>query len=174
MSSLTIVNALRPNSATSGSVLSVCWGAFGSGGAAEHRARLDASKKAPAQAALDIRRISLLLDSASLVSVDIEDPPADGSCFKRRFGGVGAMLERSRFMVGDAAWEKIAPLLPGKASDPGATARDNRLFLEAVLWRVRTGMPWRDPPRGFGHRNSGFPRFRPLGKGGGFSPAFEI
>ena len=44
-------------------------------------------------------------------------------------------------MVGDAVWEKIAPLLPGKASDPGATAKDNRLFLEAVLWRVRTGVP---------------------------------
>ena len=51
------------------------------------------------------------------------------------------MLERSRFVVGDAAWEKIGPLLPGKASDPGATAKDNRLFLEAVLWRVRTGVP---------------------------------
>ena len=42
------------------------------------------------------------------------------------------MLEQVRFVVGDAAWEKVAPLLPGKASDPGVTARDNRLFLEAV------------------------------------------
>ncbi len=50
---------------------------------------------------------------------------------------------------GRAAWEKIAPLLPGRASDPGATARDNRLFLEAVLWRVRTGVPWRDLPSEF-------------------------
>ena len=64
------------------------------------------------------------------------------------------MLERSRFMVGDAVWEKIAPLLPGKASDPGATAKDNRLFLEAVLWRVRTGVPWRDLPSDFGQWNS--------------------
>ena len=53
-------------------------------------------------------------------------------------------------MVGDAVWEKIAPLLPGKPSDPGATAKDNRLFLEAVLWRVRTGVPWRDLPSDFG------------------------
>ena len=63
-------------------------------------------------------------------------------------------------MVGDAVWEKIAPLLPGKPSDPGATAKDNRLFLEAVLWRVRTGVPWRDLPSDFGNWNSVFQRFR--------------
>src|SRR3954449_5358833 len=51
------------------------------------------------------------------------------------------MLERGRSVVGDAVWEKVAPLLPGKASDPGATARDNRLFLEAVLWRGGGGAP---------------------------------
>src|SRR4051795_9429727 len=83
------------------------------------------------------------------------------------------MLERSRFMVGDAAWEKIAPLLPGKASDPGATAKDNRLFLEAVLWRVRTGVPWRDLPSDFGHWNSVFQRFRRWVKGGVFARVFE-
>ena len=75
-------------------------------------------------------------------------------------------------MVGDAAWEKIAPLLPGKASDPGATARDNRLFLEAVLWRVRTGVPWRDLPSDFGHWNSVFQRFRRWVKGGVFARVF--
>ena len=56
------------------------------------------------------------------------------------------MLERSRFVVGDAVWEKVAPLLPGKASDPGATARDNRLFLEAVLWRLSNDIG--NPSRG--------------------------
>ena len=75
-------------------------------------------------------------------------------------------------MVGDAAWETIAPLLPGKASDPGATAKDNRLFLEAVLWRVRTGVPWRDLPSGFGHWNSVFQRFRRWVKGGVFARVF--
>src|SRR3954466_1017702 len=82
------------------------------------------------------------------------------------------MLGTSRFMVGDAAWEKIASLLPGKASDPGATAKDNRLFLEAVLWRVRTGVPWRDLPSGFGHWNSLFQRFRRWVKGGVFARVF--
>jgi transposase len=83
------------------------------------------------------------------------------------------MLERSRFIVSDAAWEKIAPLLPGKASDPGATAKDSRLFLEAVLWRVRTGVPWRDLPSGFGHWNSVFQRFRRWVKGGVLARVFE-
>ena len=60
------------------------------------------------------------------------------------------MPDRERFVVSDAAWEKVAPVPPGKASDPGATGKDNRLFLEAVLWRVRTGAPWRGLPAAFG------------------------
>ena len=82
------------------------------------------------------------------------------------------MLERSRFVVSEAVWEKVAPLLPGKLSDPGATARDNRLFLEAVLWRVRTGAPWRDLPSEFGHWNSVFQRFRRWVEGGVFERVF--
>jgi Putative transposase of IS4/5 family (DUF4096) len=67
-----------------------------------------------------------------------------------------SMLARDRFVVSDTAWEKVAPLLPGKPTDPGATGKDNRLFLEAVLWRVRTGVPWRDLPGAFGKWNSIF------------------
>jgi hypothetical protein len=39
------------------------------------------------------------------------------------------LVDRDRFVVSDAAWEKIASLLPGKASDRGVTAKDNRLWL---------------------------------------------
>ena len=76
-------------------------------------------------------------------------------------------------MVSDAAWSKIASLLPGKATDPGATGKDNRLFLEAVLWRVRTGSPWRDLPVGFGNWNSVFQRFRRWVRAGVFERLFE-
>ncbi len=76
-------------------------------------------------------------------------------------------------MVSDAVWEKVAPLLPGKASDSGVTAKDNRLFLEAVLWRVRTGLPWRDLPEGFGKWNSVFQRFRRWVRAGVFERLFE-
>src|SRR3712207_9235654 len=69
-------------------------------------------------------------------------------------------MDQGRFVVSDAVRAKVASLLPGKATDPGATGKDNRLFLEAVLWRVRTGSPWRDLPSGFGNWNSVFQRFR--------------
>jgi len=55
-----------------------------------------------------------------------------------------------RMILRDDQGERIAPLLPGKASDCGVTARDNRLFLEAILWTARTGSsPWRDLPPEF-------------------------
>ena len=69
-------------------------------------------------------------------------------------------MDRERFVISDTVWQKIAPLLPGKPSDRGVTAKDNRLFLEAVLWRVRAGLPWRDLPSEFGLWNSVFKRFR--------------
>lgn len=82
------------------------------------------------------------------------------------------MADRARFVISDAAWERVASVLPGKASDPGVTAADNRLFLEAVLWRVRTGSPWRDLPAEFGNWNSVFVRFRRWAKAGVFERAF--
>jgi transposase len=82
------------------------------------------------------------------------------------------MLDRDRFGISDALWEKIWRLLPGKTSDSGVTARDNRLFLEAVLWRVRAGLPWRDLPGEFGHWNTVFQRFRRWTKAGGFERVF--
>jgi transposase len=37
-------------------------------------------------------------------------------------------MDEDRFVISDELWNKIAPLLPGKPEDPGATGRDNRLF----------------------------------------------
>lgn len=65
----------------------------------------------------------------------------------------------TRTMLTDEQWEKIAPLLPGKKSDCGVTAKNNRLFIEAVLWINRTGAPWRDMPEIFGHWHSVYVRY---------------
>jgi transposase len=62
-------------------------------------------------------------------------------------------------MLSDDQYERIAALLPGKVTDPGRTAADNRLFVEAVLWMARTGCPWRDLPPDFGPWNSVYKRF---------------
>ena len=78
-----------------------------------------------------------------------------------------------RSALSDEQWERIGPLLPGKADDPGRTAADNRLFVEAVLWIVRTGSPWRDLPERFGNWNSVARRFRRWADKGVLDRLFE-
>lgn len=65
-----------------------------------------------------------------------------------------------RFVLTDAQWAKMEPHCLGKATDPGRSGSDNRLFVEAVLWIARTGSPWRDLPPSFGNWNSVYVRFR--------------
>ena len=73
----------------------------------------------------------------------------------------------------DDQWERIAPLVPGKVGDPGRSGANNRRFVEAVLWIVRIGAPWRDPPENFGNWNSIFQRFRRWVRSGVFDQLFE-
>lgn len=82
-------------------------------------------------------------------------------------------MRTERFVITDRSWETIEPLLPGTVRDRGRTAKDNRLFLEAVLWKVRVGGPWRDLPSGFGEWNSVFRRFRRWAQRGVFQRLFE-
>ena len=55
-----------------------------------------------------------------------------------------------RYGLRDDQWDRIMNLLPGRAGSVGVTARANRLFVEAVLYRYRAGIPWRDLPDRFG------------------------
>jgi transposase len=50
----------------------------------------------------------------------------------------------NRQVLRDDQWGRIKELLPGKQGDRGVTAKNNRDFLEAVLWIARTGAPWRE------------------------------
>ncbi len=69
------------------------------------------------------------------------------------------MSVQDRLVLSDAQWERMAPLIIGRPDQRGSTGRDNRMFVEGVLWIVRTGSPWRDLPDAFGEWNSVFHRF---------------
>ena len=78
-----------------------------------------------------------------------------------------------RTILKDEQWEHIAPLCSGKKEDPGQTGGDARLFVEGVLWVLRTGSPWRDLPTYFRNWNSVFKRFRRWVKNGTFERIFN-
>ena len=52
-----------------------------------------------------------------------------------------------RHDISDRAWNILAPKLPGGPGKVGRPAQDNRRFINAVFWVLRTGAPWRDLPR---------------------------
>ena len=60
----------------------------------------------------------------------------------------------------DEDWLKVAPLLLGNAYGGGGSAKDNRLFIEAILWRVNNQKRWSDLPIGYGNWNTCYVRFR--------------
>ena len=64
-----------------------------------------------------------------------------------------------RHELTDAQWERIKGLLPGKVGDPGRTAADNRLFVNAVVFVLKTGIPWADLPARFGKPDTVRKRF---------------
>ena len=48
-----------------------------------------------------------------------------------------------RYDLRDDQWEGIKNIFPGRIGHVGITAQDNRLFVEAVLYRFLAGVPWR-------------------------------
>ena len=81
-------------------------------------------------------------------------------------------MER-RYALRDDQWERLDPLgLPGQRNHVGVTARDNRLFVEAVLYRFRAGIPWRDLPPHFGNWHRVYVRFNRGSKQGVWQKVF--
>ena len=64
-----------------------------------------------------------------------------------------------RHDISDKVWELLEPHLPGREGTRGVTARDNRNFLNAVFWILRTGAPWRDLPPDYGDWKNTHRRF---------------
>ena len=55
-----------------------------------------------------------------------------------------------RHDISDHVWSLLAPLLPGRRGAWGGRAKDNRLFVNAIFWILRTGAPWRNLPPEYG------------------------
>ena len=79
-----------------------------------------------------------------------------------------------RFSLRDDQWDRIKDILPGREGHVGGTAPDNRLFVEAILYRFRTGIPWRDLPARFGYWKSVHQRFGRWAKSGVFKRIFQL
>ena len=73
-----------------------------------------------------------------------------------------------RYALRDDQWDRIKDFLPGREGHVGGTAADNRLFVEAVLYRNRAGIPWRDLPERFGDWKIVHQRFSRWAKSGVF------
>jgi transposase len=78
-----------------------------------------------------------------------------------------------RYGLRDDQWERIKDLLPGREETVGVTARDNRLFIDAVLYRYRAGIPWRDLPERFGDFRVVHTRFTRWGESGVWEKVFK-
>src|SRR5436305_5724908 len=82
--------------------------------------------------------------------------------------------QMQRYALRDDQWTKIKDFLPGREGHVGGTAADNRLFVEAVLYRYRAGIPWRDLPERFGDWKIVHQRFSRWAKSGVFERIFKM
>ena len=76
-----------------------------------------------------------------------------------------------RHELSDDEWSVLQPLLclkPGRPSKAG-----DRHFLNAVLWKIRTGVPWRDLPERYGAWQTIYSRFRRWAQAGHFTAIFD-
>ncbi len=73
----------------------------------------------------------------------------------------------------DEQWEQIEPLLPAEVGRVARPAKSNRGMVEAIVWILRTGAPWRDLPRYFGPWQSVYTRFRRWSQQGIWSQVLE-
>lgn len=84
------------------------------------------------------------------------------------------MTQPQRYALRDDQWERIEKLLPGQKGTVGVTAKNNRLFVDAILYRYRSGIPWRDLPEPFGDFRVVHTRFTRWSKSGVWERVFKV
>jgi len=82
-------------------------------------------------------------------------------------------MGQRRYGLRDDQWERTEGMLPCRRGSVGRPADDNRLFVEAVLYRYRAGIPWRDLPERFGNFSVVHTRFGRWAKRGVWKKMFE-
>jgi transposase len=82
-------------------------------------------------------------------------------------------MAAKRYELNEHQWARIADLLPGKSTDPGRTAADNRLFVNGVLWVLRSGAHWQDLPERYGKWKTVHKRFTRWAKAGVWERVFD-
>src|SRR5664279_3147710 len=60
----------------------------------------------------------------------------------------------------DEQWALLVPLLPDRTPRRGGQWNEHRLMVDGVLWRTRTGSPWRDLPASYGNWKTVYNRHR--------------
>jgi len=78
-----------------------------------------------------------------------------------------------RYELSNEQWRRIKDLLPGKKGDPGRNGEDNRLFVNAVLWVLRSGARWSDLPERYGKWKTVHKRFTRWAENGVWERVFE-
>lgn len=79
-----------------------------------------------------------------------------------------------RYELADRQWERIKDLLPGRAETVGVTARDNRQFVNGVMWILRSGARWRDLPERYGKWKNVHRRFSRWAASGVWEKVFDV
>jgi transposase len=77
-----------------------------------------------------------------------------------------------RHALTDAQWRRLQKVLPEQRTGPASTLGD-RVFIEAVLYRAKTGLPWRDLPERFGPWKSVYNRFANWARKGHWAAIFR-
>jgi transposase len=78
-----------------------------------------------------------------------------------------------RYELSDVHWERIKDFLRGRIEHVGRTAVDNRVFVNGVLWVLRSGAHWHDLPDRYGKYKSVHKRFSRWAKSGVWEKIFH-
>lgn len=79
-----------------------------------------------------------------------------------------------RTFLTDHMWNRLEPLLPAEQGGMGRPRLPNRPIVEAILWKHRTGAPWRDLPESYGPWITVFTRFNRWSKAGIWRSVLDV